>query len=282
MRDDRRPIRPATPGSPRPSRTRASRRWGCRRPRSTASRPSSGRAWPPAPRELGDVGESSPEHWEKPLGSPDVHVALAALSPDAARLQAVVEKARRAHAGARRRRADLAAGLLPAADRADVLRLQGRDRPAGGRGQRQAALQPAGAPPQGGRDHPRLPGRDGRAAADADAGRARPQRHVRRLPQAPHAGGGLPAVPAREEREPRGSGAPRRQDGRALAERRPARGLARARRPGARRRPAAAQRLPLRRRPARPQVPRSAPTRDAPTRATRSTATAPSTSACTA
>ena len=33
--------------------------------------------------ELGDVGESSPEHWEKPLGTPDVHVALAVLSPDA-------------------------------------------------------------------------------------------------------------------------------------------------------------------------------------------------------
>src|SRR5947208_9116717 len=47
--------------------------------------------------ELGDVGESSPEHWEKPLGSPDIHVALAAISPDATRLQAVVEKARRAH-----------------------------------------------------------------------------------------------------------------------------------------------------------------------------------------
>src|SRR5438093_11647280 len=47
--------------------------------------------------DLGDVGESSPEHWEKPLGSPDVHVALAAISPDATRLQAVVEKARRAH-----------------------------------------------------------------------------------------------------------------------------------------------------------------------------------------
>jgi hypothetical protein len=26
--------------------------------------------------ELGDVGESSPAKWEKPLGSPDVHVAL--------------------------------------------------------------------------------------------------------------------------------------------------------------------------------------------------------------
>jgi Dyp-type peroxidase family len=47
--------------------------------------------------QLGDVGESSPANWEKPLGTPDVHVALAALSPDAARLAAVVERARRAH-----------------------------------------------------------------------------------------------------------------------------------------------------------------------------------------
>ena len=47
--------------------------------------------------ELGDVGESSPLNWEKPLGSHDVHVALAALSPDAARLQAVLERTRRAY-----------------------------------------------------------------------------------------------------------------------------------------------------------------------------------------
>jgi Dyp-type peroxidase family len=47
--------------------------------------------------ELGDVGESSPANWEQPLGTADVHVALAALSPDAARLAAVVERARRAH-----------------------------------------------------------------------------------------------------------------------------------------------------------------------------------------
>jgi deferrochelatase/peroxidase EfeB len=46
---------------------------------------------------LGDVGESSPAHWEAPLGASDVHVALAALSPDAARLEAVLEKVRRAH-----------------------------------------------------------------------------------------------------------------------------------------------------------------------------------------
>ncbi len=46
--------------------------------------------------ELGDLGESSPLNWEKPLGTPDVHLALAALSPDEARLQTVVEKVRRA------------------------------------------------------------------------------------------------------------------------------------------------------------------------------------------
>jgi Dyp-type peroxidase family len=46
--------------------------------------------------ELGDLGESSPANWEKPLGSPDVHVALAALSPDGPRLERVVERAHRA------------------------------------------------------------------------------------------------------------------------------------------------------------------------------------------
>src|SRR3954452_5225841 len=46
---------------------------------------------------LGDTGESSPEHWEHPLGSSDVPVATAALSPDATRLQNGPERARRAH-----------------------------------------------------------------------------------------------------------------------------------------------------------------------------------------
>src|SRR3954453_23852820 len=46
--------------------------------------------------ELGDVGESSPRHWANPPGSPHVHVALAPLPPDAACLQAVVDKPRRA------------------------------------------------------------------------------------------------------------------------------------------------------------------------------------------
>lgn len=33
-------------------------------------------------KALGDIGESSPEHWEKPLGSPDVHVVITAVSKE--------------------------------------------------------------------------------------------------------------------------------------------------------------------------------------------------------
>src|SRR5262249_37890872 len=47
--------------------------------------------------ELGDVGESSPAHWEKPLGTREVHIALAALSPDGERLERVIERVRRAY-----------------------------------------------------------------------------------------------------------------------------------------------------------------------------------------
>jgi Dyp-type peroxidase family len=47
--------------------------------------------------KLGDVGESDPANWEKPLGTQDVHVALATLSPDAARLEAVLARARAAY-----------------------------------------------------------------------------------------------------------------------------------------------------------------------------------------
>ncbi|WP_406054017.1 Dyp-type peroxidase [Kribbella sp. NBC_00889] len=46
--------------------------------------------------ELGDVGASSPDHWEEPLGSHDVHIALATLAPDQASLDELVERARSA------------------------------------------------------------------------------------------------------------------------------------------------------------------------------------------
>jgi hypothetical protein len=47
---------------------------------------------------LGDVDESSPEHWEKPLGTPDVHVVLAVVAPNREQLGEVL-----AHADATRR-----------------------------------------------------------------------------------------------------------------------------------------------------------------------------------
>ncbi len=47
--------------------------------------------------DLGDVGESAPENWERPLGTTDVHVAISVLAPDSDRLEEVAARARRAH-----------------------------------------------------------------------------------------------------------------------------------------------------------------------------------------
>ncbi|WP_371781953.1 Dyp-type peroxidase [Streptosporangium subroseum] len=46
---------------------------------------------------LGDVGESGPENWEAPLGTPEVHVVLVALAPDSAQLEAAIDRARPAY-----------------------------------------------------------------------------------------------------------------------------------------------------------------------------------------
>jgi Dyp-type peroxidase family len=43
---------------------------------------------------LGDTGESSPEHWERPLGTSDVHVVITAVAPDRDRLELAVARAR--------------------------------------------------------------------------------------------------------------------------------------------------------------------------------------------
>src|SRR5215212_7292834 len=48
-------------------------------------------------KELGDTGESSPENWEHPLGTKDVHVIIAAVSPDEGHLEAALEPARKAY-----------------------------------------------------------------------------------------------------------------------------------------------------------------------------------------
>ena len=47
--------------------------------------------------QLGDVGPNDPVHWERPLGTSEVHVAVAALSPDVERHQVAAERARRTH-----------------------------------------------------------------------------------------------------------------------------------------------------------------------------------------
>jgi Dyp-type peroxidase family len=46
---------------------------------------------------LGDVDESSPVHWETPLGTRDVHVAVVVLSPDEARRDALLERVEKAY-----------------------------------------------------------------------------------------------------------------------------------------------------------------------------------------
>lgn len=46
---------------------------------------------------LGDSGESSPEKWEKPLGSPEVHVVVTAIAPDTEHLETAMERARKTY-----------------------------------------------------------------------------------------------------------------------------------------------------------------------------------------
>ncbi|GIE89036.1 Dyp-type peroxidase [Actinoplanes regularis] len=44
--------------------------------------------------QIGDVGESAPANWEPPFGTGEVHIAVSALSTDAARLAKALERAR--------------------------------------------------------------------------------------------------------------------------------------------------------------------------------------------
>ncbi|HEX5875920.1 MAG TPA: Dyp-type peroxidase [Pyrinomonadaceae bacterium] len=45
-------------------------------------------------RDLGDVGPGSPENWEEPFGTEDVHVVIVAVSPDEEKLEAALARAR--------------------------------------------------------------------------------------------------------------------------------------------------------------------------------------------
>jgi Dyp-type peroxidase family len=43
---------------------------------------------------LHDVGESGPEHWERPLGTPDVHIVVVVTAPNQMELEATLDRAR--------------------------------------------------------------------------------------------------------------------------------------------------------------------------------------------
>src|SRR5215469_12172708 len=47
--------------------------------------------------ELGDVGASAPENWERPLGTSEVHLVIAAVAADHRRLEKVLSPARQAY-----------------------------------------------------------------------------------------------------------------------------------------------------------------------------------------
>src|SRR5437016_1034337 len=52
-------------------------------------------------KELGDKGKSSPENWERPLGTGDIHVVLVAVSLNDQQLEAALDRARKAYRGMR-------------------------------------------------------------------------------------------------------------------------------------------------------------------------------------
>ena len=180
----------------------------CRRRRWTASPRSSGRGWRPARRSWATSVRAAPSTGRSRWARREVHVAMAALVTGCRELEAVVaERARRAHEE------------MPGVEliwRQDCYQLPtGRTSFGFKDGIGQPAVEGSGTPPdepgraahQGRRDHPGLPRRDGRAGADADPGRPRPQRHLRRVPQAAHPGRGLPPVPARHGASTRRGGA---------------------------------------------------------------------------
>ena len=107
--------------------------------------------------QLGDIGESAPENWEEPFGTPDVHVGLSALSPDAAQLERVLARARTAYEELDGVTAiwRLDCHALPTEQ--GSLRVQGRHQPSSNRRERHSWIEPQGAAHQGRRVPPGLP-----------------------------------------------------------------------------------------------------------------------------
>ena len=175
-------------------------------------------------KALGDIGESSPEHWERPLGTSDVHVVARRRSRrTSARLEAALGRARagvlRTSRGSSRSGARTATRWPPAGSpsgsgTASAIRRS------------KAAASPAPTPSEqplkAGEFVLGYPDETGGHAADASTRGPGPQRHLRGVPQAAPARGGVPPVPEGERGQPRRRGAAGGQDDGALAQRRAA------------------------------------------------------------
>ena len=171
--------------------------------------------------ELGDVGESSPAAWESPLGSSDVHVALAVLSPDAARLCGLAGEGPPTYQEL---------GGVEVIWRQDCYQLPtGRTSFGFKDGIGQPAIEGSGVPGTNPMERPikagefilGYPDETGCSSAAAVARDTRPERYVHRLSETPHARRRLPSVPARQCSEPAGGDAAGSEDGGPLAEWRP-------------------------------------------------------------
>ena len=216
---------------------------------------------------LGDRGPSAPAHWEAGLGTGEAHVLVTVYAADDEQLRAAVaevieedaeqqavslvhlQRARGARPAAATISASSTGSPSPRCEGAGVSARPGDGQPDGAGGWRDAGHR---------RGRARLR-RRGRHAARRAAGAVRPQRHVRRLPQAAHGPGRVPALHRASAGYPGGPDAlaakivGRWPDGTPLSVSPDAPDA------GDRRRPAADQRLRLRRRPARPALPARRP-----------------------
>ena len=149
--------RPASPGSRWRSAIRAGGARACRRTRCRASRRRSGSGWRRAPDELRDDGVNDPKNWEPPFGSGLIHIGVSAFSDSEETWRRTMDTARAAVRGTspasgcwrRRTSAPSRATSIRSATRTGI------GQPAD-RGQRRRAAARPGPADQGRRVHPRL------------------------------------------------------------------------------------------------------------------------------
>ena len=188
-------------------------------------------------RQLHDVGENAPEHWEKPLGTGEVHVVLTGISTDAADLEKAVGRAREAYQSV--------AGIT-AIWRQDCYALPTETEPFGFKdGISHPAIEGSGIPGTNPHEVPLKPGefvtgisrRIRRRRSGPATGDPRPKRQLHRLSKAVPAGRRISPLSQGQRIESRRRGVLGGEDDGALAQRSAALVVSRARRSRDRRRP---------------------------------------------